>query len=243
MTILIILALFALAVVYTVFFLLCKVGWLIFKSHSNKGPLITAGVCTVILSAFIVAGIWMGTRAILAPFQGLKERIAQNPNPVYGEHTYKDDRFPFELTVYDGMDFTDWITWGNVQFKLGIDTNAFKKGADKNTKENFLLAGLIRQTAIRDQDFFKKLESQLQAVQEQGKLSINSQERVQIDGKPAYQAQGEAYSNQGKMNFWLTAVQTEPNTVYYIAVVALKNFPQYQTQALGMGNSFRLLNN
>ena len=85
MTILIILALLALGVIYAVFFLLCKVAWLIFKSHSNKGPLITAGVCTVLLSVLIGTGIWLGTRAVLAPFQGIKERIAQNPAPVYGE--------------------------------------------------------------------------------------------------------------------------------------------------------------
>ena len=243
MTILIILALLALGVIYAVFFLLCKVAWLIFKSHSNKGPLITAGVCTVLLSVLIGAGIWLGTRAVLAPFQGIKARIAQNPTPVYGEHTYQDEHFPFELTVYDGMDFADWINLGGVQVKLGIDTNAFKKDAAGKRPENFLMAVLVRQSAIDDKAPLEVLENQLEMAQAQRRLTLSSAQYTTVNGLPAYQAQGEAYSNRGKVNFWVTSVQTAPDTLYYIGALALNDTPDIQTQALGMENSFRLTSN
>ncbi len=243
MTILIILALLALGVIYAVFFLLCKVAWLIFKSHSNKGPLITAGVCTVLLSVLIGAGIWLGTRAVLAPFQGIKARIAQNPAPVYGEHTYQDEHFPFELTVYDGMDFADWINLGGVQVKLGIDTNAFKKDAAGKRPENFLMAVLVRQSAIDDKAPLEVLENQLEMAQAQRRLTLSSAQYTTVNGLPAYQAQGEAYSNRGKVNFWVTSVQTAPDTLYYVGALALNDTPDIQTQALGMENSFRLTSN
>ena len=243
MTILIILALIALAVVYAVFFLLCKVGWLIFKSHSNKGPLITAGVCTVLCAVLVGTAIWAGTRMVLAPFQGIKARIAQNPAPVYGEHTYKDDRFPFELTVYDGMDFSIRISLGGLDVKLGMDTNAFKKDAAGKTPQNVLFAVLIRQAPIEAQDPLSVLQSQLEAAQAQRRITVTSAERTLVNSLPAYQAQGEAYSNQGKVDFWVTNVQTDPSTLYYIVVLALHNTPELAAQAEGMENSFRLINN
>lgn len=243
MTILIILALIALAVAYAVFFVLCKVAWLIFKSHSNKGPLITAGVCTLLLTAVIGGAIWMGTRAVLAPFQGIRARIAQNPAPVYGEHTYQDNRFPFEMTVYNGMDFSDWINLGGLNIKLGMDTNAFKKDASGKRPENFLIAVVTRQSAIDDNAPLEVLKSQLEAAQAQRRLTVSTAQYTTVNGLPAYQAQGEAYSNRGKINFWVTSVQTAPDTLYYIAALALNDTPDMQTQSLGMENSFRLTSN
>ncbi len=237
MTILIILALLALVVVYVVCFLLCKVGWLIFKSHSNKGPLITAGVCTVLFAALVGSAMWIGTRAVLAPFQGIKTRVQQNPAPIYGQHTYRDTTFPFELTVYDGMDFADWIRWGNVQFKLGIDTNAFKKDASGKTADNFLMAALVRQANVTDENPLDTLPAQ---IQNDRRISIAQQQRTLVNGYPAYQAQGEAYSNNGKIYFWHTSLQTDPHTVYHLAVISLQNTPQLQQKALDMQNSFRL---
>ncbi|MBR2082984.1 MAG: hypothetical protein IJ876_08310 [Elusimicrobiaceae bacterium] len=241
MTILIILALIALVVVYAVFFLLCKVGWLIFKSHSNKGPLITAGVCTVLVAVLITIGTWLTTRAILAPFQGIMARVQKNPAPVYGEHTYQDATFPFELTVYNGMDFADWITLGDVQLKLGMDTNTLKKDASGKAEENFLIAAIIRQTNVKEKDPFEVLQEQLQAAQAQRQLLITAQERTLVNGLPAYQTQGEGYSNRGKLNFWLTALQSDPQTLYYIGALSMNNTPELAQQALDMENSFHMI--
>lgn len=240
MTILIILALMALVVIYAVFFLLCKIAWLIFKSHSNKGPLLTAGVCTVFLAVLIGSGIWIGTRAVLAPFQGIKARIAQNPAQIYGEHTYQDDRFPFEMNVYDGMDFSNWINLGGLQLKLGADTNLFKKDGAGKTPQNGLFAVLIRQAPIEAEDPLSVLQSQLEAAQLQRRLTVTSAQRTTINNLPAYQAKGEAYSNRGKVNFWVSNIQTDPQTLYYVVIFALSDTPQLAEQAVNMENSFRL---
>ena len=241
MMILITLALLALAVTYAVFFLLCKVMWLIFKSRSNKGPLITAGVCTILLTAFAGVGIWMGVRAVLAPFQGIKTRIAQNPTPIYGERTYQDDRFPFELTVYDGMDFSNWINLGDVNIKLGIDTNLFKKDATGKTSQTGLLSILLRIDV--DTPLEELSSSHLKEAHEQRRLTVTSEEHTLINGLPAYQARGEAYSNQGKVNFWVTTIQTAPTTLYYVIALSKDDTPELANQALGMENSFRLTSN
>ena len=240
MTILIILALLALAACFAVFFGVFKIGWLIFKSHSNKGPLLAAGVCTVLLGTAIGLGAWLGVRAVMAPFQGIMARVKQNPAPVYGQHSYRDDRFPFELTVYDGMDFADWINLGGLDIKLGIDTNLFKKDAAGKAPQNGLVAILLRQPSIQDDDPLSVLQSQLEAAQLQRRLTLTHAERTQVNGVPALQAQGEAYSNRGKVNFWLSALQTKPDTLYYVGVLSLQDTQPWAQQAQDMLASFRL---
>ncbi len=240
MTILILLALFVLFVAFAVFFVLFKLGWLIFRNHSNKGPAITAAICTFLLAGIIGLGAWMGVRAVLSPFQGLMARVKQNPAPVYGERIYKDSSFPFELTVYDGMDFSDWIHWKEMDLKVGIDTNAFKKDASGKKPQSFLMAGILRQTNIQDTNPLEEFQAGLQTAQTQHRVSITSSNFAEINGMPAYQAQGEAYSNRGLVYFWLTAVQTSPNTVYYIGALSAQYTETLQNQAIQMVQSFRL---
>lgn len=243
MTLLIIFALVALAAIYAVFFLVFKLGWLLFKSHSNKGPLITAGVCTVLLAGAIGIGTWMGVRMVMAPFNAIIARVKQNPAPVYGEHLYRDETFPFELTVYDGMDFADWIKLGGVDVKLGIDTNVFKKNAAGKPHENSLVAILVRRSEIHEKAPLEGIQSQLKNAQAQRQISLYSEQYTTVNGLPAYQAKGEAYSNRGKVNFWLTAFLTAPQTVYYVGALSLQDTPQMQQQALATVNSFKLTQN
>ncbi len=242
MTILILLALCVLAAIFAVCFGVFKLGWLLFKSHSNKGPLITAGVCTVLLAGTITLGTWLGVRAVLAPFQGMMARVKQNPAPVYGEHVYQDHTFPFALTVYDGMDFSDWIHLGGVDLKFGMDTNALKKDSTGKRTDNFLIAALVRQPNVTEKQPFEVLKTQLNQAQAQRQLTLTQAGPANINGLPAYQATGEAYTNRGKVNFWLSAVQPTPDTLYYIGVLALQDTPQLAQQAQGMLHSFRLTN-
>ena len=239
MTILILSALFVLFVAFAVFFVLFKLGWLIFRNHSNKGPAITAGICTILLGGIIGLGMWMGVRAVLSPFQGLIARAKQNPAPVYGERIYKDNAFPFELTVYDGMDFSDWIHWKELDLKVGMDTNALKKDASGKKPQSFLMAGILRQTNIQDTHPLEEFQAGLQTAQTQRRLSITSSDFTEINGMPAYQAQGEAYSNRGLIYFWLTALQTSPDTVYYVGALSTQRTETLQNQAVQMLQSFR----
>lgn len=237
MTILIILALFVLAVVFAVFFLIFKVGWLIFKKHTYAGPLIAAGVCTVLVTLLVGIGTYKGYQAIVSPFQGMIARVKNNSAPLYGPREYADTTYPFTLTVYDGMDFSDWIRVADVELKLGIDTNAFKKDAAGKSPDNALLAVIVRQPKA-SANTFDPLKQQLQEAQRQRRLELKDEQTTTIHGLPAYQASGEAYTNRGKANFWLTAVQTPQQTVYYIGAMALQDSEAIQTQAQALTHSF-----
>ena len=242
MTILIILALCVLAAIFAVCFGVFKLGWLAFKNHSNKGPLVAAGICTVLVAGAITLGTWLSVRAVMAPFQRMMARVKQDPTPVYGQRVYQDDTFPFELAVYDGMDFSNWIRLGNVDLKLGIDTNAFKKDSSGKRTEDFLIAAVVRQTNVDEKQPFELLQAQLNNAQAQRQLTLAKAGPAEVNGLPAYQATGEAYSNRGKLNFWLSAVQPAPDTLYYVGVLSLQDTPQLAQEAQGMLDSFRLTN-
>ena len=241
MTTLIIMALIVLAVVFAVFFLFFKVLWLLFKKNTNAGPLITAGVCTLACMALVTLAVYTGYKAVITPFEGMMANVKNNPALVYGERTYTDDKYPFELTVYDGMDFSKWITLGNIQLKVGMDTNAFKKDTAGKTQENPLFSVLLRQADVNAVDPFEELQKQLKSAQDQRRIELVDISPTEVNGLPAYQANGEAYSNRGKINFWLTAVQEKPNTVYYIGILSLQNTPSTVEQVQTITHSFKLL--
>lgn len=241
MTILIIMALIVLAVVFAVFFLFFKVLWLLFKKHTNTGPLIGAAVCTIGCTLLAAFTVYSGYKAIITPFQGIIANVKANPAPVYGERTYTDDKYPFVLTVYDGMDFSKWITLGGVQLKLGIDTNAFKKDAAGKAHENPLFSILLRQTDVTSADPFEDLQKQLKSAQDQRRIELTDMSPTEVNGLPAYQVSGEAYSDRGKINFWLTAVLEKPSTVYYIGILSLQDTPALTEQIQTTTHSFKLL--
>lgn len=240
MTTLILIALFVLIAVFAVFFLLFKVLWLLLKKNTNTGPLIGAGICTLLCAILVSIGIYSGYKAVVSPFKEVIAQVAANPNPVYGERTYQDDTYPFELTVYDGMDFSKWISLGDIQLKLGMDTNAFKKNAEGKKPEDVLFSILLRQPKENSKDPFDTLQQQLASAQDQRRIELTDMRPTEINGLPAYQASGEAYSNRGKLNFWLSAVQTQPDTVLYVAAFSLQNTAHVAEQAQQMTRSVRL---
>ncbi|MBR5151334.1 MAG: hypothetical protein IKW71_00675 [Elusimicrobiaceae bacterium] len=239
MTFLLILALLVLLAVFAVFFLIFKVIWLIFKKNTHTGPLIAAGVCTVCFSLAVGVGIYGAYQAITAPFKTLVKSVKQNPTPLYGSRIYTDDKFPFKLTVYNGMEFSKWISLGGLDLKIGVDTNAFKKDAAGKTPQDILIGAVVRQSAIDDADPLQVIQSQLQTAQAQRRLTLSGEQRTTLNNLPAYQAWGEAYSNRGKLNFWLTAVQTDASTLYYIGALSTADTPALQEQAANMVNSFQ----
>ncbi len=241
MTILIIMALIVLLVVFAVFFLFFKVAWLIFSKNTNRGPLIAAGVCTALLTVLVGVGIYQGYRAVVAPFRGVIARVQANPAPIYGEHSYEDDTYPFKLTVYDGMDFSNWINLAGIQLKIGIDTNAFKKGSTEQTNNEPLLAVIVRQANVSSKYPLEDLQKKLAEIEDQRQLELTSAQVTQINGLPAYQAVGEAYTNRGKIHFWLTAVQAQPDTLYYMGAFDIQGSQTWAEQAQTMINSFSLV--
>ncbi len=234
-------ALFVLLAVFAVFFLLFKVLWLLLKKNTNTGPLIGAGICTLLCAIVVSIGIYSGYKAVVSPFKEVMAHVAANPNPVYGERTYRDDTYPLELTVYDGMDFSKWISLGDIQLKLGMDTNAFKKNVDGKKPNDVLFSVLLRQQKANSKDPFDTLQKQLVSAQDQRRIEVTDMRPTEINGLPAYQASGEAYSNRGKLNFWLSAVQTQPDTVVYVGVLSLQGTAKIAQQAEQMTHSLRII--
>lgn len=240
MIILTLMSLVVLAFVFAVFFLIFKFIWLLCKKNTNRGPLIGAGICTLGCTVLLAFALYMGYRAVISPFEGIIANVKANPAPVYGERTYTDDKYPIALTVYDGMDFSKWITLGNIQLKAGIDTNAFKKDAAGKNPDDVFFSLLLRQ-ADATGDSLEKVREELATAQANRKIEIADSAFTEINGLPAYQANGEAYSDRGKLNFWLTAVQAQPHTIYYVGALTLQNTPEIAEKAQSMTHSFKLV--
>ncbi|WP_428054316.1 hypothetical protein [Candidatus Avelusimicrobium stercoris] len=215
MTILVILFLLGIVAVYAVFFLLFKVIWMILKKNSNKWPLILAGVATVLLGLCSALAVYWGVKKVTAPFKPIIA-AAQTAAPVYGESTYQAPEYGAELTVYDGMTFSDWMQLGDVDLTVGIDTNAFKKDAAGKTPKAVTFAGIARQRNA-DEDPFKDFNEVVVSIQNRRQLEIHSSEKATINGREALLVSGTAYSNQGNsVPFWLSVVPADNHQVYYV---------------------------
>ncbi len=242
MTILILLALLMLALVFAVFFLLFKLIWLIFKKHTNAGPLIGAGICTLGCVLLVSVGLYKGYQIAVAPFQEMITQVKQNPAPLYGQRVYTDETYPISLDVYDGMEFSKWISFQPVHIKLGIDTNALKKDAAGKTfpSDKILMAAIVRQDYVNGNDPLADLQKIITQAESQRRIEVSSSNQTEINGLPAYQVNGEAYSNQGKFYFWLTGFFVQPDNMYYVAVVSAGNDPQQAERAKAMMQSFQV---
>lgn len=232
---LLIMLLVVLAIVYAVFFGIFKLIWIIFKKERNFWPLVLAGVSTVGFAALIVGGTWWAAHKIIRPFTPIITSVQNNPTKVFGPWDYRDNTYPFELTVFDGMAFSDWMHFSPVALKLGLDTNAFKKPTDENA--NFWGIVLAVNSKSDEKEPFKPLQEALSSKDR--RLKITYQESTVINGLPAYKAEGIAYSNRGPLNAWVAAYHTAPTEVTYVAVISSsENEAEKATTVL---NSFHLI--
>lgn len=219
MTGLIILLLIIAAVVYAVFFLIFKVIWMIIKKQSNKWPLILAGVCTVLFCGAVAGSAVWGVYKVMKPFTGIIERVEANPAPVYGETVYTDPEYGFTLTTFNGMDFSDWMHFGEADVKLGIDTNVFKKdSAGKDFDGPVTLAGIVRLPNKPEKTSVKAMEQGLKNNKDR-RLDIAEMRPMRVDGNPALYVAGTIYSNRGEsIPVWAVAAENG-KYVYYVAIM------------------------
>lgn len=219
MSTLIVLLLVTVAVVYAVFFLFFKVIWLIFKKDRNKWPFILAGISTVLSGVLLACLIGWGISKIFHPFRPMQARIAQNPAPVYGLHTYTDPAYPFMLQLPDGVDYSEWITFPGVEIKLGINTNLFKKdAAGKDIKSPGIISALVRQSRdINREQPFARLEQELAKAQADRRFDLQEMHPETVDGQPAYYISGIVYSNRGPVPVWMRAILDGDAIVYVFA--------------------------
>ena len=214
MTILILLLLLGIVAVYAVFFLLFKVIWMILKKNTNKWPLILAGIATVLLGVCATLSVYWGVKKVIAPFKPIIA-AAQTAEPVYGEKIYQSDEYGTELTVYDGMTFSDWMHFGDIDATVGIDTNSFKKDAAGKTPKTTTVAAIVRQNNA-DEDPFKDFNEELSSFQDR-RLDIHSVEKTKINGREALLVSATVYSNQGNaLPGWLAVVPADNHRVYYV---------------------------
>ena len=216
MLLLIVLILIGAAVTYGIFFLLFKLVWKLLKKDSNKGPLILSGICTAAVWAVIVGVTYWTASMILSPFQGMIQDVKQNPQPVYGQRVYQDATYPVELTVFDGMQFSDWITANKITFKLGMDANLFKKGEKKG--KPFMIAVIARDTTPNKgaEAVFSAVKEAVRTAEEERKFMPVREQALTLDGKPAYFVSGVLASNNSLANVAGVAVYAGPEEVYYV---------------------------
>ena len=219
MLLLIVLILIGAAVTYGIFFLLFKLVWKLLKKDSNKGPLILSGIFTAAVWAVIVGVIYWTASMILSPLQTMIQDVKQNPQPVYGQRVYQDSTYPVALTVFDGMQFSDWITTNKFTFKLGMDTNLFKKGQKKGSP--FMVAIIARDATPNKgaEQVFSSLREAIRAAEEKRRFMPVQQQAMELDGKPAYFVSGVLASNNSLANVAGVALYAGPEEVYFIGGV------------------------
>ena len=222
MTLLFILAaLLTVAVIYALFFLLFKLIWILLKKDSNKWPLIWAGVSTAVFGILLSAVMAWSVYKVISPFRGMIERFSANPTPVYGERIYTDPVYRFELDVFNGMDFSEWMEFDDIDVKVGFDTNLLKKESPSSSNQavnTFFGAILFRQSDVDEGHPLEELRKNLNTFSNNRReMEILSEENVTVDGYPALFITGKAFGNRGEsIPFWLNAISAPYEQVFYV---------------------------
>ncbi len=220
------------------------------KNNRNLWPLILAGVGTCMIAVVVVGGaVWVYHKST-APFRPLIERLASTPSWQEGERSYHDNTFPFSITVFDGMDFSDWIRFQQTYVKIGIDTNFFRssKQAAPTHIPTHIMSALVRlphtQNTDRPFEFWETLQSQNMPS---GKIEVFEKRETTINNLPSYWVKMIIYtSNSGQMlsteiPVWIAGIADPENKVIYY-VIAAQFGPEDKTEQITtMLESFRLI--
>jgi len=228
--------LFILAVIYAVFFCIFKLIWVIFKKDRNFWPIVLAGVFTLLVSVGIGFGTYIVAQKLMAPVKQMIADVRANPQQIFGQRTYKDAVYPFELTVFDGMDYSDWINLSDIHLKGGIDTNVFKKGYNEN--KPFLMSAIVRTPADEKEPFRAFINSMHDNKNTQYRIKILSEGKTLINGMDGYEIACIFYSNRGPLDARIVAVMAPDRHLYYIGVISLGE-NTLGKEAVTMLHSFR----
>ena len=216
---LIVVALIVAGIIYLAFFGIFKLIWLLCKSHRNFWPLVLAGVGTVLFGGMVTWGMWWSAQKLITPFKQMMVHAKENPEPVFGPRVYQDERFPFELTVFDGMDFSKWISFKDLHIKIGIDTNAFKK---EEAATSSPLTILLIRTPIEDKNEpFAQWHHFKDQPNTRMYFQIMREEETTVNGMQAYQVDGVAHSNHGPAEVWMTLLNDGDKALYYLIIMEL----------------------
>ena len=178
-----VLALLAAAILYGIFFLLFKLIWVLCSKQRNFWPLILAGAATLLTIIAMVWAVYSTVNKYLLPLTPIVETIQTQQQPVYGPHAYKDQRFGFGLTLYDGTVLSDWIDLpdGGPSLLVGVDTNFFLNTAPQEEKpfSAYLLARVQLPNNPSDaMEIAHTVIRQAQQAQFNGQISIEEPEEI-----------------------------------------------------------------
>ncbi|MBO7238504.1 MAG: hypothetical protein J6U96_04390 [Elusimicrobiaceae bacterium] len=147
------------ALLFGIFFLVFKIVWLILDKKQNFWPLTLAGVGTALVMCLLTILVYQSYQRFIRPLQPVINAAAKHNSPVYGPHAYADNRFPFAITLHDGIVLSDWLDFDSAtQIKVGMDVNPIRQGKPSNPQD--LRGTLIARKAGKQypyaMDFFEK---------------------------------------------------------------------------------------
>lgn len=196
---LILLLLVLAAAVWGLFFLLCKLGWLLFGKHGNKGPFWASLAATLLLGAGVFAAGYTAYSTFVYPFVELAQTVQQKTSVTPGLKTYEDPQLGIEMTVPAGMEFSKWIHYQDARLQLGTDANFFVRARQQNSANaKTPFSGLVIFSSLNDdtdEEFFQEAQEALSSAQQQtaqqGQLSMQDTREITLPGgQQALFAQG-----------------------------------------------------
>ena len=159
--------LLVIAFIYGIFFVIFKVGFLLFKNKRNFWPLILSGVVTFGLVLCMAIATYHIYLQYTKPFVPIMTALKETKQPIVGTKTYTDPKYGFSLTLYDGMTLTDWMALSKpyyLDLLMGVDINNILQSQSKNLNnfEILLLAHNTSNDPRTPQELLIPLKEQIQ---------------------------------------------------------------------------------
>lgn len=228
--ILLIISLLLLALVYGIFFLLFKLGWMLFGKKGNRWPFILAGLSTLLLIALLFISTWVGINKFVVPVQELLNKTLQKTEITTGVRPYTDPKYGFTMNLYGGTETSDWITFDANSLLIGFDTNfgpIYKKIKQQNPngQAQAPMSGLI----ILVQAQKEPIEDVQEMLQEQADSFLTNQnEQIHFISSPDYSVpntvfqEADIQSQQGIIKAYIVS-SVQDNLVYLVAGFGIGN--------------------
>lgn len=235
------------AMIYGVFFLIFKLGWVVAGKNTNKWPLILAGISTVLLFAVSILSLMVGLNKYVSPIMDVVNTTLQKTEITTGVRPYTDPKYDFTINLFGGTEMTKWIEIDKESSLIfGFDTNigaVSKKNRALQNDANMIppISGLL---------VFVQQEEPLANVQEYLMQQVNALQETQnyqfqLTGEPDYSVpntvflEGEGVTPQGK-NFKVHIAFAAQDDLRYMLIGFVTGNSTYQQMVKEEINSFRV---
>lgn len=234
------------ALIYGIFFLMFKLGWIIGGSNRNKWPLILAGAATVLLFAVAILSTMAAIHKYITPIMPVVEKTIQKTDITTGIHPYTSPQYGFTLNLFGGTEMTDWINLDDENYlQFGFDTNigAIVKKSKTNPTPNAIvpISGFL--VYAQKGEPLANVNQYLQEQTDEWTSIQNPQ--VRITAEPDFSVpntvflEGEGTTDQGKI-FHLYVTLAAQDTMRYAVIGFVTGNPAYIQLTKDEIRSFRL---